>query len=186
MNDQDILGEIDLEVLKAGDSLPALLDSVESGEAVEPHRVIFARRAAATMTKVADLLAVATIIFGMAGGEYCRVCIIHYRNLSRIIIAFCPRHSNIPPIQFRERYHVPRNRMRHRHVLDYLSRMYGHGREVTCAVCSVEVRGMKDNNFRVPPVGGGAPRNGVNLIFNQCTHEDLHRNFAMIGVRQQA
>ena len=178
MSDQEILGEIDLDVLKAADSLPALLDSVESGEQIEPRRVIFARRAAATVTKVADLLAVATNIFGMAGGEYCRACIIHYRNLGRIIIAFCPRHSNIPTIQFRERYNVPHNRARHRHVLDYLSRMYGHGREVTCAVCSVEVG--------APPVGGGALRNGVNLIFNQCTHEDLHRNFAMIGDRQQA
>ena len=54
MDGQDILGEIDLEVLKAGDSLPDLLDSVDSGEAVEPHRLTFARRAAATVTKVAD------------------------------------------------------------------------------------------------------------------------------------
>ena len=64
--------------------------------------------------------------------------------------------------------------------------MYGHGREVTCAVCSVEVGGMKDNHFRVPPVGGGALLNGVMLIFNQCTHEDLHRGLSMIGARQQA
>ena len=186
MNNKDILGEIDLNVLKAADSLPALLDSVESGEAVEPHRLTFARRAAATVTKVADLLAVATNIFGMAGGEYCRACIIHYRNLGRIIISLCPRHSNISIPQFRERYAVPSRRARHRHVLDYLSRMYGHGREVTCAVCSVEVGGMKDNNFRVPPVGGGALRNGVNLIFNQCHHEDLHRDFLRRGARQQA
>ena len=105
MNDQDILGEIDRGVLGAADSLPALLDSVESGEAVEPRRLTFARRAAATVTKVADLLAIATILFGMAGGEYCRVCRIHYRNLGRIIIALCPRHSNMRISQFRERYH---------------------------------------------------------------------------------
>ena len=47
---EDMLGEIDLEVLKAADSLPGLLDSVESGEQVERRRLRLVRRAAATVT----------------------------------------------------------------------------------------------------------------------------------------
>ena len=129
MNDQDILGEIDRGVLGAADSLPYLFVGGDSGEAVEPRRLRFARRATATVEEVADLPAIANAIFGMAGGEYCRF---HYGNLSRIIIAFCPRHSNMPVRKFPERYLMPSWRVRRRLVLDYLSRMYGHTREVTC------------------------------------------------------
>ena len=56
---EDMLGEIDASVLVAADSLPDLLTDLTAGQAVDPSKLAFARRAADTVATIADLLAVA-------------------------------------------------------------------------------------------------------------------------------
>ena len=174
MPDEDMLGEIDAAVLMAADSLPGLLADLTAGQEVDPSKLAFARRAATTVATIADLLAVAAnLYYGRDGGEYCRPCFLHYRDLGRIIVALCPQHCNGPvPEELIEDVVSP-SRSREHEVLDYLRKMFGHKREIRCAVCSMQIARVNDGLLRRPPVGEGPLRNGVLLIFHLCNHEAL-------------
>ena len=52
-------------------------------------------------------------------------------------------------------------------------KMFGHKREIFCAVCSMQIARVNDGLLRRPPVGEGPLRNGVILIFHLCNHEAL-------------
>ena len=173
MPDEDMLGEIDAAVLRAADSLPGLLADLTAGQEVDPCKLAFARRAATTVATIAGLLAVAANLYGRDGSEYCRPCFLHYRNLDRIIVALCPQHCNGPvPEELIEDVVSPA-RSRDREVLDYLMKMFGHKREIRCAVCSMQIARVNDGLLRRPPVGEGPLSNGVLLIFHLCNHEAL-------------
>ena len=174
---EDMLGEIDVSVLRAADSLPDLLADLTAGQEVDPGKLAFARRATATVATIADLLAIAAnLYYGKDGGEYSRPCFLHYRDLGRIIVALCPEHCNGPvPEELIEDVVSP-SRSREREVLDYLRKMFGHKREIRCAVCSMQIARVNDGLLRRPPVGEGPLRNGVLLTFRLCNHEALRRN----------
>ena len=170
---EDMLGEIDVSVLRAADSLPDLLADLTAGQEVDSCKLEFARRAATTVATIAGLLAVAANLYGRDGGEYCRPCFLNYRDLGRVIVALCPDHCNGPvPEGLIEDVESP-SRSREREVLDYLMKMFGHKREIFCAVCSMQIARVNDGLLRRPPVGEGPLRNGVLLIFRLCNHEAL-------------
>ena len=173
MMDERIHSELSTNIFRAAESLQSLLDRRDAGLEVAPRELEQARLAAATVSTVADLLAVGAHLLGGVTNSQCRVCQIRHRNLPRIVLTICSEHSRGPVPKEPAEEVAPADRTRDEEVLDYLSRLFGHNRRVACVLCSVEIGGMARNPLGKPPIGEGPLRNGAILMFELCNYELL-------------
>lgn len=169
----EIRGELNAATFKVAETLPKLLSAIDDGIDIDSFDLHRAQSSATTVTTVADLLEVAMANLHEAPVGDCRVCLINYENPLRVILVMCSYHCYKASPRMSKKAVVSHSASPSMRVLEYLSKLFGHKKDLLCALCVVKIRELVGNPLGKKPNGDRSLRNGAFLTFELCHQEEI-------------